>query len=109
MVERLRMLMRWREYIGILRDAIREILPGCNAYVIGGAAENRLTAKSDIDVLIVCENPPRNAYELAKKKARIREILEEKGIEWSYLFEFHIVDKKTVQKYLQGKPRIKIT
>ena len=109
MVERLRALLEWRKHVNTLAKAIKQTLPNCHAYIIGGAAENRLTAKSDIDVLIVCRNPPTSAQEIAEKTAKIREILEKEKIEWSHLYEFHITDEKTAQKYLENKPKIKIT
>ena len=51
--ERLRLLARWRELAGIVAKACREVFgERCRAvYVAGGAAEDRLTVLSDIDVL----------------------------------------------------------
>ena len=37
MVERLRALLRWREYLEPLRRAILEAFPNCEAYIIGSA------------------------------------------------------------------------
>ncbi len=59
-LERFELLKRWREYVPIVARACREVLgEGClRVYVVGGAAEGRLTVLSDIDVVIVVKNPP---------------------------------------------------
>ncbi len=109
MVERLRALLRWREHLDVLKQAIKEAAPGCKAYIIGGAAEGRLTAKSDIDVLIVCKTPPKTAYEVAEITSRIRGFLEESGVEWAYLYELHVVGEEASSKYLgRGRTAIRI-
>lgn len=45
-------LRRRREYVEKVARAARDILGDVRVYVIGGVAENRTTALSDIDVLI---------------------------------------------------------
>ena len=101
MVERLQKLLKWREYIPALREAISQVLPDAEIYIIGGAAENRLTALSDIDVLIITDKPPENPMKKAEITSKIREKLEEKGINHSYLYQFHIKDKKQAQQLLK--------
>jgi len=58
-LERYGLLKRWRELALIVARACREVLgPGClGVYVAGGAAEGRLTVLSDIDVVIVVDDP----------------------------------------------------
>jgi predicted nucleotidyltransferase len=41
-VERLEELLRWREYLRILVEAVREVLGDVNVYVFGSAVEGRL-------------------------------------------------------------------
>ncbi len=62
MVERLRMLLKWREYVVLLKKAVDMVLPGSRVYVVG-AAEDRLTAISDIDVVIVYSDLPNTVRE----------------------------------------------
>jgi HEPN domain-containing protein/predicted nucleotidyltransferase len=105
---RLGLLMKWRDYIDILGIVIKETMPGCKAYIVGGAAEDRLTARSDIDVLIACPDPPTRARDIAITTTRIREALEKRGVEWAYLLEFHIVDEKLAEKILSREHNIRI-
>jgi predicted nucleotidyltransferase len=42
---------RWEYAEGVARAA-KDLLPGAEVYVIGGVAEGRVTALSDIDVLV---------------------------------------------------------
>ena len=100
MVERLRALLRWREYLGPLKRALKENFPGCKAYIIGSAPKGRLTALSDIDVLIVCKKRFKLG-EFAKRTAKVRQMLEEEGIEWSFLFEFHLVTEDRLKEILE--------
>ncbi len=60
-LERYSLLRRWRELAAIVAAACREVLSeSClEVYVVGGAAEGRLTALSDIDVVAVLDRPVR--------------------------------------------------
>lgn len=55
-LERYSLLKKWRELASIVAKACREVLGKCEVYVVGGAAENRLTVLSDIDVIAVVED-----------------------------------------------------
>lgn len=101
MLERLKKLLQWRQYLPALREAINQTLPAKEIYIIGGAAENRLTALSDIDILIVTDKPPANPKEKAEITSKIREKLEEKGINHTYLYQFHIKNPQQAQQLLK--------
>ncbi len=59
MVRRFRRLMSWRRYAGSVAKAAKEVLgPDTQVYMVGGAAEGRLTALSDIDFVLVTPNAP---------------------------------------------------
>ena len=45
--------------------------------------------------------------EFAKRTAKVRERLEEEGIEWTFLFEFHFVEKKALREVLE-KPYVRL-
>lgn len=91
-----------------LAEAIRRVLPNAEAYVFGSVVEDRFTALSDIDVLIVLDEVPRTGLERAEIKARIREELEKLGIEFSYIFELHLVDRNEAKRYLSRSKYIRI-
>lgn len=59
MIRRLAALRRWREFVEAVARAAKDLLgEGVEVYVVGGAAEGRLTALSDIDVVIVTPKAP---------------------------------------------------
>ena len=65
--------------------------------MIGRVAEGRTTVFSDIDILIVAKEIPRD------KKRLYVEILERAidsyGLPWGAPVEFHIVEEKDVERY----------
>ncbi len=93
MLERYKKLLKWREYLPLLAEAVRRALPEAEVYVYGSAVEGKLTAVSDIDVMLVMKDIPRSALERARITAKIREELERLGFEDHYLFEFHFVKR----------------
>jgi len=50
--ERFKSLLKWRDQLPELLEAVRSILPGAEVYVFGSALRNELTANSDVDILI---------------------------------------------------------
>ncbi len=86
----------------IISETVEEIVPDSTIYVVGGAAEGRLTALSDIDIVIVTDKAPKNIEEKARIIAAIRESLESKGIECNYLFEFHIIGPNEAEDFLKS-------
>ena len=54
-IERYELLKKWKELASIVAEACKSVLgPDClEVYVVGGAAEGRLTVLSDIDVVVV--------------------------------------------------------
>jgi predicted nucleotidyltransferase len=71
-VERLRELLRWREYLRILVEAVREVLGDVDVYVFGSAVEGKLTVDSDIDVAIVLPEVPLSGLERARQLQKWR-------------------------------------
>ncbi len=99
MYMRYELLKEWRKYICLLKKAVERILPNARIYVFGGAAEERLTALSDIDVLIVYEDTPSTAGERAKIIARIKTLAEELGVPFAYPFEIHLIRPEEFKDY----------
>ncbi len=106
MIERLRALLSWRRNLGKLYKAVKAVLPDAKVYIFGGAAEDRLTALSDIDVLVVTDKASKDAFETAKIIVKIKEELEKLGVEQSYLYDIHMVNKEDVNRYLAKTRRI---
>jgi predicted nucleotidyltransferase len=57
--ERYRLLKRWREIARKVAEKIRERFPDAEVYVFGSVVEERYTAASDIDILVVTKHAPK--------------------------------------------------
>ena len=97
---RIRYLRNWRQYVEALTKSIEELLPDTEVYVIGGAAEDRLTILSDIDVLIVVDEPL-TIQQRRKIKADIIWNAEKHGFPWDYPVEIHIISRNELPQYLK--------
>ena len=100
---RLRLLSKWRSITARAARAIKRSYPEVEIYLFGGAAEDRLTIMSDIDLAVVLEDPPRDRSGLL---ARIWELLEEEGIPPYYPLEVHILSKREFEKLRGSKVRL---
>ncbi|MEM1631012.1 MAG: nucleotidyltransferase domain-containing protein, partial [Thermofilum sp.] len=49
---RLKMLLEWRKHLPTLAEAAKEAFGEAEVYIFGSAVEGKLTADSDIDVLV---------------------------------------------------------
>jgi len=58
-LKRYTLLRKWRELAKVVAKACKEVLGRecINVYVVGGAAEDRLTVLSDIDIAIIVGDP----------------------------------------------------
>ena len=76
---------------GVARAA-RDILgPETVVYVVGGAAEDRLTVLSDIDVVVVSPRVPRDPVERRRVALDIRErAVDAYGVPWDYPLDLHL-------------------
>jgi len=94
-VWRLKELLKWRKYIEILVEAVREVFDGdVEVYVFGSAVEGRLTIDSDIDVAIVVRKVPKSGLERARLLDKLWRIMESRGVPWWYPFEIHLLTKE---------------
>ncbi len=93
--KRLKLLSKWRVVVANVATVIKELYPSSEIYVFGGAAEDRLTVLSDIDIAVVLEDPPKDR---AGMLAKIWEILEAKGIPQYYPLEIHILSKREFER-----------
>ena len=107
-ITRLQLLRNWKKYTSITAKAIKEVCPDAEIYLIGGAAENRLTILSDIDLLIVLPYEP-SYNEVIELKTKIFEKTEQLGLPPYTPIELHITGPETQQKYKNKKIKIKKT
>jgi len=102
MKSRLVMLREWRRIVLEAAKAIKKVYPNAEIYVVGGAAENRLTIRSDIDLLVVLKEIEE---EKASILARIWEALEEK-IPVYYPLELHVISSSELHAIKGRKIRV---
>jgi len=102
---RLQILRGWRRYAEIVARAARDVCPDAEVYLIGGAAEDRLTVLSDIDILVVV--PRKLDYGSAVElKERILEKAEELGLPLYAPVELHVADVETQAMYRGVRVRL---
>ena len=96
----LQVLMEWRKHVRLACKAVKNVIPNAEIYVIGGAAENRLTVRSDIDILIVlpCTSTFNEVIEL---RSRILEEAGKLGLPLYAPIELHIVGREELKKYVK--------
>ena len=100
-------LSRWRELVEIVRMAIEKVRPDAEIYVVGGAAEDRLTILSDIDVAVVLDEEL--SFEKSSElRARILEEAEKMGLPLYAPIELHIVSRKQFDRYTKKSRTLKI-
>ncbi len=99
-LQRAEIVRNWREWIPRLVEAAREVLgEGVEVYVFGAAAEGRLTAASDVDILVVVGEPPEDFFDLE----RLKEVLETRaGLPRRHPFEVHVVGREGAEFYLRN-------
>ena len=104
---RIEYLGEWRRYARIVAEAAKSIV-NAEVYIVGGAAEGRLTVLSDIDVIVAVEEP---IPEGGRKRiaADILWASIEKGLPLDYPIEIHIVSREELKEYLRRGASVKIT
>ncbi|MEM4886117.1 MAG: nucleotidyltransferase domain-containing protein [Thermofilum sp.] len=101
---RLEMLLEWREHLPTLAEAAKEAFGEAEVYIFGSAVEGKLTADSDIDVLVVLNHVPRSGLERAKLLDKLWRALEKRGIPPWYPFEVHLATRDELK--LLEKPTL---
>ena len=91
-------LRMWREAAGAVARAARDLDPLAEVYVVGGAAEGRLTVLSDVDVVVV----PSEALESEGLKGFRRAIyaraVDLYGLPWDYPVEIHMMAREEFEE-----------
>ena len=97
-VEKAKMLMNWRNWIGNVVKIIKEILPDAEVYVIGSVARNEHIGSSDLDLLIVSE---KITDKLSERGKLIAEIELRSNLPLHHPVEFHLVKPQDKDWYLR--------
>ncbi|MFN4046420.1 MAG: nucleotidyltransferase domain-containing protein [Acidilobaceae archaeon] len=103
---RIEYLREWRRYARIVAEAARSLLES-EVYVVGGAAEGRLTVLSDIDIVIVVGWSLTDS-ERRRIKADILWAAVERGLPLDYPVEIHIASHEELKEYLKRGKAVKI-
>ena len=96
----LQVLMEWRKHVRLACKAVKNVIPNAEIYVIGGAAEDRLTVRSDIDILVVLPCTP-TFNEAIELRSRILEEAGKLGLPLYAPIELHIVGREELKKYVK--------
>ena len=99
-LERYSLLKKWRNFATAIAKACKDLLDkAClEVHVVGGAAENRLTVLSDIDIVIVVSDPTLKNIEsilAIKRKA------EQLGLPTEAPIDIKILTPKEFQELLE--------
>lgn len=85
---RARMLRSWREWIGRMAGAVKELLPDAEVYVIGSVAEGSAVGSSGLDLPTVSRAVPSRPREAA-------------GLPLYHPLELHLVRPEEAERYLR--------
>ncbi len=94
----LELVSTWRRVARIIAQVAKRFYPGSRVYVFGGAAEGRLTALSDLDILVVLPYEPSPRERLQVKKRILMEAFEQ-GVPWDYPVDLHVTGPKGFEGY----------
>jgi len=90
--ERFKSLLRWRDQLPELLEAVKSVLPDAEVYVFGSALRNELTANSDVDILVVSDRA------LGSQRHKLAVAIEEK-LRTPLIFEIHLTTKEKLAWY----------
>ncbi|MEM4971822.1 MAG: nucleotidyltransferase domain-containing protein [Sulfolobales archaeon] len=101
-LERYSLLRRWRDFARAIARACMDLLDrDClEVHVVGGAAENRLTVLSDIDIVIVTDNPSLKNIDTI---IAIKKIAEQHGLPAEAPIDLKILTPEEFQELIRRK------
>ena len=105
MESELEFFMKWKSIVRDVARVIKTIYPDAEVYVVGGAAEDRLTILSDVDILVVLNRGAREKVEIL---ANIWRGLEEEDIPLYYPIDIHIATSQEELKRYRKKIKVDI-
>jgi len=90
--ERFRKLLRWRDQLPELLEAVEAASPNAEVYVFGSALRGELTANSDVDILVVSDEAT------GWRRHKLATAIEEK-LKPPLVFEIHPVTRRELAWY----------
>ena len=84
----------WREAARAVARAARDLDPSAEVYVVGGAAEGRLTVLSDVDVVVVPSKALDGEGLNEFRRAVYARAVDLYGLPWDYPVEIHVLAKE---------------
>lgn len=88
----------WREAAKTVARAAKKLYPEAEVYVIGSVAEDRFTATSDLDILVVLPYDPDPRQRLRIKIEIMKKAFDE-GLSLYYPVDLHIAGPHRLQEY----------
>lgn len=99
-------LRNWRKAVGAVVKAVDSLKIDAEIYVIGGAAENKLTILSDIDLLLCLKSKVDDIGELRERI--LFRAMDDYGLPWDYPIELHIRTPNECREILKKSKAIKL-
>ena len=98
----------WREAVKTIARAVRDLELDAETYVVGGAAENRLTVLSDVDVVVCVKQrlSPDDVWVLRKKILGLA--MDRHGLPIDYPVELHIYSLDECKELMKHVKMLKI-
>uniref|UniRef100_A0A7J3X5Z7 Polymerase nucleotidyl transferase domain-containing protein n=1 Tax=Thermofilum pendens TaxID=2269 RepID=A0A7J3X5Z7_THEPE len=87
-------LRAWREAAKAVARAAKDLDPSAEVYVVGGAAEGRLTVLSDVDVVVVLGKASGGEEVNRLRRALYTRAVDLYGLPWDYPVEIHVMTRE---------------
>lgn len=94
-IELRKLARNWRFWSKRIAEAAKDVLGSCEAYVFGSVVKGHVTGASDVDVLIVCKQLPKDCRGRGDLKTKIEEAA---GLPLYHPFEIHLATKKEAEE-----------
>jgi len=88
----------WQLWAARIAKAARKISPRCEVYVFGSFVEGRPTGASDVDILLVCDQLPRDCKARGELKTNIEEAAD---LPSCHPYEIHLADRSEAPWYFR--------
>ena len=103
----LQLLSERRQAVNKLVEILKRLYLSAQVYLFGGAAENRFTVLSDIDILVVFPEESIEPEKRVQVLAEIWEELEKIGLA-HYPFDIHVVGYGDLERYRRRSRLIRL-
>ncbi|MGC8983384.1 MAG: nucleotidyltransferase domain-containing protein [Desulfurococcaceae archaeon] len=103
-------LKMWRKAAEVIAKAAEEAGLRAEVYVVGEAAEGRLTVLSDVDVVIAVHGEPSADEAKGIRRLVLRLTIDHYGLPWDYPVEVHVMGYEEFKKAFidRGKKVVRV-